>query len=363
MKVFSPGFFAPGTSASKPRVLSRMSPAFLLGLVATTQPTLVVLNKQENMVWLVDMASGKPRAKLPTGPNPHEVVVSPNQKLAAISNMGDGKPELGFTITVADVQTGKIAKTIDLKPNSLPHGIVWLSDSRLLYTSQSTESVCELDVTSGKVVRSIPTQQKGTHMVVVTPDHSRAFAVNAISGTVSALDLKKGELIQQIPTGNRAEGLSISPDGKWVACGNVRANTVSIIDAQTLTIKTTIENVGVPIRSIFTANGKFLAVSSVLSGSVEIFDTSSWKKITSVELKGKPVVKAYGDQWPVPMNLCTLKSGNIMVVLVTSHAVAEIDAKTWKVSRYFDTGLLPDGVAVAEKLELKGLLAELALAP
>ncbi len=331
-----------------------MSPLLLLGLGVVSQiptiPTLVVLNKQENMVWLVDMESGKPRAKLPTGPNPHEVVVSPNQKFAAISNMGEGKPELGFTITVADVQVGKIAKTIDLKPNSLPHGIVWLSDSRLLYTSQATESVCELDIPSGKVVRSIPTQQRGTHMVVVTPDRLKAFAVNAVSGTVSALDLKKGEIIKQIPTGDRAEGLSISPNGKWVACGNVGANTVSVIDAQSLTVKTTIEKVGGPIRSIFTADGKFLAVSCILSGSVEIFDTTTWKKITNVELKGKPAIKDYGDQWPIPMNMCTLKNGNLMVVLVTSHAVAEIDAKTWKVSRYFDTGLLPDGVAVAEKL-------------
>jgi hypothetical protein len=35
---------------------------------------------------------------------------------------------------------------------------------------------------------------------------------------------------------------------------------------------------------------------------------------------------------------------------VTSHAVAEIDTKKWKVARTFDTGPIPDGIAVANGL-------------
>jgi hypothetical protein len=65
-------------------------------------------------------------------------------------------------------------------------------------------------------------------------------------------------------------------------------------------------------------------------------------------LKQKPIANPdYGDQWPVPMNLYNLKNGNMMVVLVTSHAVAEVDTKKWKVARTFSSGPVPDGIAVS----------------
>lgn len=314
---------------------------------AKATSTLLVLNKAENTVWLVDMATGEPRAKLPTGPQPNEVAVSPNQKVAAISDMGGAGVPLGKTMTFVDIAAGKVTQTIDLSPHGAAHGIVWLSNDRLLFTSHMTDSVVELDVKAGKVVRAIPTEQKGTHLAVVARDQSRAWAVNAVTGSVTEIDLKAGRVVRQIPTGARAEGISLSPDGKWVACGNIGADTVSIIEAETGKVVHTLAGTGMPIRTLFTANGKHLAVSCVKSGTLQVFSVEGWKKVAEVELKGAPAIPDYGNQWPVPMNLSLLPNGNLLVVLVTSHAVAEVDTKTWKAVRYFSTGRLPDGIAVA----------------
>jgi YVTN family beta-propeller protein len=321
----------------------------LASLVLTTNPTLLVLNKAENTVWLRDLKTEKITAKLATGPNPNEVAVSPDQKTAVISDMGS-EPK-GKTLTFVDIATAKVTKTVTISPHEMPHGVTWLSNDKIVFTSHATDSICEWDVKAGKLGRVIPTEQKGTHLAVLNSDQSRLYSVNAFSGSVTAIDFKAGKILAQIPTGNRAEGISISPDGTLVACGNLGADSISIIDTKSLKVSHTITTAGVPIRTLFTADQKHLVVSNLASGTLDVYDTKTWKKTHSVELKQKPIANPqYGNQWPAPMNLWNLKNGNLLVVLVTSHAVAEIDAKTWKVVRTLETGGIPDGIAVSEPL-------------
>jgi YVTN family beta-propeller protein len=323
----------------------------ILGLTLAIQktPTLLVLNKADDTVWIREMSATAKPVSLKTGPNPNEVAVSPDGKFAAISDMGgNGRPG-GETMTIINLQSKKVEKTINLKPNHVPHGVVWLNNQKIAYTSHATDTLNELDFSSGRVTRTLKTDQKGTHLVVFTKDQKQAFTVNAVSGTVTAFDFTNGTINAQITCGDRAEGISISPDDKWLACGNVGANSVSLINPKTLKVEKTIENVGGPIRTIFTADSKHILVSSVTNGTLEVFNTQSFAKTATIELKQKPVADAqYGNQWPVPMNLWRAKNGKIYTVLVTSHAVAEIDPKTWKVTKTFETGPLPDGMAVSD---------------
>ena len=50
--------------------------------------TLIVLNKAEASVSLLDAASGGELYKLPTGAGPHEVAVSPDGRTAVVANYG-----------------------------------------------------------------------------------------------------------------------------------------------------------------------------------------------------------------------------------------------------------------------------------
>lgn len=310
--------------------------------------TLFVLNKAEDSVTLIDLKTGQNRATLKTGPDPNEVIVSPNQKLVAITDMGRGPSRPGNTMTLVDVAQGKVSKTIDLSPHGTAHGIVWLSDTRLIFTSHNTDTLNELDIESGKIIRTIPTEQKGTHLAVVTKDQKRAFAVNAFSGSVTAIDLNSGTILKQIPTGNRAEGISLSPDGKWLACGNVGGNSVSIIDTSKLEVVHTIAEVQAPIRTMFTADGKHLLASSIQVG-LRVFEVGSWAPKHTIQMTAPESGVKSGDSTPVaPMNLWQSRNGMIYNVLVAHNRVVEIDPANWKVTRGFPTGQVPDGICVAE---------------
>lgn len=317
------------------------------GRSAVDEGTLLALNKKEDTVSLIDLASGTTRAKVKTGPNPNEVAVSPDGRIAAISDMGHGSQNPGWTMTFVDIDAAKVIKSVDLRPNGAPHGVTWLDKGRLIFTSHMTDSVCELNYEEGKVTRAIPTEQKGTHLVMLTPDQKKGFAVNAFSGTVTALDLTTEKIIKQIPSGDRAEGISISPDGRWVACGNVAADNVSIIDAAKHEVVHTIGNTPGPIRTFFTLDGKNLVVSCVNSGELVVIDSSNWKISRRIDLGDQKVKIQVPEGRPVPMNFAPLSSGNLLVVMVTSDAVAELDTKSWEITRLYKTGALPDGIAVS----------------
>lgn len=62
--------------------------------------TVVVVNKQGNDASFIDLESGKIVASAPTGIGPHELVVSPDGRLAVVTNYGGGSAN---TLTVFDI--------------------------------------------------------------------------------------------------------------------------------------------------------------------------------------------------------------------------------------------------------------------
>lgn len=311
-------------------------------------PMLLALNKGEDTVSLINMNDGTTIKKLKTGPNPNEVATSPNEEWALISDMGAGQQRPGYTFTVVDLKKQEVARTVDLRPNGAPHGVVWLNDSKVIYTSHMTDSVCIFDFKTDKVVKAIPTEQKGTHLVLPSPDQKQAYAVNAFSNSVTVIDLVAEKVVKQISCEARAEGISLSPDGKWLACGNVGANTVSIIDTAKLEVVKTLTDTPGPIRTFFVNNGANLVVSCANSGELAVFKTSDWSLVKTIKL-GEQKVKIEGkNNQIVPMNFCALPDGrHFLVVLVTSDAVAKVDGQTWEVTELYKTGQVPDGIDVA----------------
>src|SRR6202011_2819855 len=74
---------------------------------ADTPPlSLVVLNKDDSTLAIVDPASGKVVGRVSTAQAPHEVAVAADGKLAFVANYGTG-PNPGNTISVVDLVAQK----------------------------------------------------------------------------------------------------------------------------------------------------------------------------------------------------------------------------------------------------------------
>src|SRR3546814_18321502 len=66
---------------------------------------------------------------------PHEIAISPDGKQAAVVAYG------GTTIDIFDIAKRTKLRTIDLSPNRRPHGLLWLSDGRLVAPTEGSASV------------------------------------------------------------------------------------------------------------------------------------------------------------------------------------------------------------------------------
>src|SRR5690349_15979543 len=125
--------------------------------------TLIVTNKTPSTATIIDVASGRPLATLPTGQGPHEVVVSADGRVAVVTDYS-GPPRR--TLTVIDVPGLKVMKTIDLGGYTMPHGIVFLprgGDSLVVVTSEQTGNIIIVNLKSGGIVNAIATQGQTPH--------------------------------------------------------------------------------------------------------------------------------------------------------------------------------------------------------
>src|SRR5580704_4723627 len=84
----------------------------------TPRSALLVLNKGENALAIVDPTSAKVLARVPAGQDPHEVVASADGKLAFVSNYGGG-----HTLSVIDLVAQKPLAAVNLGALRSPHGL------------------------------------------------------------------------------------------------------------------------------------------------------------------------------------------------------------------------------------------------
>lgn len=339
-------------SSLLPLLLAASLTFMVLVPVASYGQTLLVANKTDNTVDLIDLDSGESIATLPTGAAPHEIETSPDGSLAVISNYGN-RGEPGSSLTIIDVAAASVLRTIDLGEHSRPHGLAWVGENRVAVTTEGSAHLLVVDVDAGTVAQQVPTAQEISHMVATTPDGGRAFVANIGSGSVTAIDLLSGTKLTDIETGEGAEGIAVTPDGGEVWITNRAADTISIVDPQRLEIVETVSCAGFPIRVAITPDGARALVSVARAGEVVVFDVESRRELTRRKLDLSTVPDAstrlFGDSFgesPVPVGLVIDPSGEYAWVAATqADAVVVIDTATLEVRDLWQAGKEPDGMS------------------
>jgi DNA-binding beta-propeller fold protein YncE len=164
--------------------------------VAGLTGTIVVTNKTPSTATIIDVASGRALATLPTGPGPHEIAITANGATAVVTDYS-GPPGTRKTLTVLDVPGLKVVRTIQLGQYVQPHGIKFLpGDSLVAVTSEGSSNVVIVHVASGEIRKAIGTNFRGSHMIGVTADGTRGYTGNIGGNTVSELDLRAGTFLR-----------------------------------------------------------------------------------------------------------------------------------------------------------------------
>src|SRR5437667_6625401 len=153
---------------------------------APARGLLLVANKWEHTLGIVDPEAGRQVAKVTVGVNDHEVTASPDGRYAYVPVYGSsvvGQPGSdGRTVDVVDVAARRVVASIDLGRPVRPHCAVFGPDGLLYVTTELTNSVDVIDPRTRKVLTSIPTNQPESHMMVITRDGRRAYVSNIVAG-------------------------------------------------------------------------------------------------------------------------------------------------------------------------------------
>jgi DNA-binding beta-propeller fold protein YncE len=303
---------------------------------------LLVANKGDNSLGIIDPIAGRQVAEIPEGGvTGHEITTSPDGKLAYVpiyGNSGVGMPGTdGTNMVVIDIAARKVVGNLDFGKGVRPHLPVLGPKNGLLYVSTELENAITIvDPATLKIVGSVPTGQEQSHMFAITSDGHRAYTANVGPGTVSVLDLDARKTLAVIPVSPQVQRISLSVDDKFVFTSDVTKPQLAVIDTATNKVKTWIPMPGLGYGSATTADGKWLVIALPLVHQVAAVDLSTMKVAHTIDVGMRTQEVLLAPDGRTAYVSCD-QSGKVVAISLTD----------WKVEKIIDAGKGADGLAWA----------------
>ena len=308
-------------------------------VIGQTKPVLVALNKADATMSIIDPATMKVTGSVPTGTDPHEVVLSPDGKIAYVANYGNQTP--GNTLSVIDLTTVKELRRVDLSPLYRPHGIQMIG-GKVYFTAETNRAIARYDPAANKIDWVMGTGQNGSHMIAGAGDQKKFVTANIGSDSVTIFEFANGagnpgpSKITHVGIGKQPEAVDLSPDGKEVWAGLNTEGMVEVVDAAAYKSVQKINVGGRPYRVRFTPDGKTVVCTMLPTKELVLIDAASKKELKRIKLES------------VPLGIAFSADGKTAFVSVGQpDAVLKVDLDSGEVTGRVETGKVPDGIAVA----------------
>ena len=240
-------------------------------------------------VGVVDLATRRLVAILPSGRDPETFDLSPDGKTLYVSN------EETAEMTALDVSSGAVRGTVAVGRE--PEGVAVRPDGKVVFvTSEEDGDVTAVDTRTLTVVAKVPAGPR-PRGVVFTKDGLTAFVTDEMGARVTVIDAAayraQGDIPlhedSPMPSGPRPMGAVLSPDGKalYVSCG--RGGSLAIIDVAARTQVRSIDGIGDrPWGIALSADGARLYSANGTSSDVSIVNLATGNVDRRVHTGGSP---------------------------------------------------------------------------
>ena len=181
--------------------------------------------EQPARIAIVDLAAGRKSAEITGGMETEGIEFSADGSKIIVTNEDDN------TLTVHDIASGKLLKTIDTRPyGTRPRGIKMAPDGKsYVATIEFGNKLVVLD--AGFAVVKVVATGDTPYGVAFDRGGSRLYVALAKGKTLQVFDAASFARIADYPIGERCWHFSFTPDDKHilVACG--RSDDVVVLDA------------------------------------------------------------------------------------------------------------------------------------
>lgn len=289
-----------------------------------------VLNSQDADISVIDPVTFKQVRRIPTGKEPHHLYLAPDEKTLIVANA------TGNSLTFIDPVSGAVKRTVpniadpyhlrfspDMRwfvtaANRLNHVDLYRwqgaeapeplklvarieaprtpshlfidSNSTVVYVSlQDSDEILALDLATQKVRWKIKVGKMPADLHLTVDDRTLLVGLTG-DRVVEAYDVSgpQPRLLKRIETGNGAHAFRARGDKRHVFVSNRVANTISLIDTQTLTVVENYPGPGGPDCMELLADGKTLLVSSRWARKLSFIDLPSRTVVRQVDVGRSP---------------------------------------------------------------------------
>ena len=225
--------------------------------------SLLVGDTAGNTVFFLDPSTGEVQRQLPIS-DPYQLQFSPDGKWLVVNGLARNQ------VDIYDAATMRLLKRVPLA--AMPSHLNYSPDSRVVYvTLQETSRLAAIDLATGAVLwdRDVGKTPAG----VLWHAGKLLVALMGADG-LAVVDPADGHIERRVATGRGAHNIFATPDGKAIYVANRVDGSISVLDANTLTVERTFRVAGGPDDLDFAPDGKIWATLR-FAHKVAIIDPAS----------------------------------------------------------------------------------------
>jgi len=267
--------------------------------------TLVIANKDDGNISILNTETGELIQHVEIGINPEFVRVvgqtayvsfepsskggpPPKPGEEVIEEEDDDEEEAPARIAIIDIAQGKVTKEVIGGPET--EGIEFSNDgSKLIITNEEDDTVTVHDIATGKLVKTISTEELGKRPrgIKAAPDGSAYLATLEFGNNFVVMD-SEFNVVRTVDTGEAPYGIAYNRDGSLIYVAAGKAKTLEVYDAKSYEKVNEVATGERCWHFTFTPDDKEILLACGRSDEVLVINTASLQVTKRIEDKQLP---------------------------------------------------------------------------
>ncbi|WP_186122794.1 beta-propeller fold lactonase family protein [Burkholderia gladioli] len=236
----------------------------------------IVLNSAEATLSLIDEHSHQVVGTLPTGKEPHHLMATPDNSSLIVAN------SVSNSLMFLDPRTGAPQRTVEGIDDPYQLGF---SPDRKWFVAAGLRldrvDIYGYDGQNVHLVKRVPLQVMPSHLAF-TKDSRTVLVSLQVSGELAAIDLPTQTVKWKMKVGKVPAGLWMTPGDKYVLVGMTGADYVAVVDWRNQKVVKTIPTGKGAHNFRSLADGTHVAVTNRVANSISIIDENTLTNVGDI---------------------------------------------------------------------------------